>query len=393
MWLHGQHEDMVFQEEFIRWKMFCEYREIVRASPTRFAEYKEGVRKFLHHRAIEWTVELQEDLLIQSKLDEWKEYYIYVCGKLQERRIREAEKQVFCCRKELKAAKANGLHNANFSSWHDPQRLESALKELKAALSNGGDRLVKEQDKQDTKLVLNGSVGTDWDWLHEARRSWNPPYNVLEQMKGEFPKILAEMELTRRDQAESPNSKRSSSGAVSKAAQPRLSQRDTRHRGKRSILQAVLEPVRPSRVSKTRGGKHSLNQGPDFVRYGCSPPKSHAGIKEKKRVQPEDTLRRSQRILERASGSILPHRGSDRLLTQAPPFVLSLRRSVRIRERLKKLQKLPYGLRVDTGRSNTATRQQSARRSLIRTNAECIDIPHTLKSRRSFARVSEANSL
>jgi hypothetical protein len=64
-------------KELDRWENFRKYQQRVRESPDKFNKYIEEVRIYQQGDRIEWTVKLQLQPERQTKLDEWKEYYIY----------------------------------------------------------------------------------------------------------------------------------------------------------------------------------------------------------------------------------------------------------------------------------------------------------------------------
>jgi hypothetical protein len=63
-----------------------------------FDKYKEAVHKHRQEKGIDWTVELQLDR--QTKLDEWREYYIY-----EHRKRRALEKELDRAKRELEPEK------------------------------------------------------------------------------------------------------------------------------------------------------------------------------------------------------------------------------------------------------------------------------------------------
>jgi hypothetical protein len=60
--------------ELESWIKFLDYRQRMR-TPSKFASYKSHILKYLREESIAWAFELQLDR--QSKLDEWREYYLY----------------------------------------------------------------------------------------------------------------------------------------------------------------------------------------------------------------------------------------------------------------------------------------------------------------------------
>ncbi|KAF2185940.1 hypothetical protein K469DRAFT_707616 [Zopfia rhizophila CBS 207.26] len=71
---------------------------IMRENSKKFNKYKEAVHNYREEKGIDWAVELQLDR--QTKLDEWREYYIY-----EHRKRRALEKALDRAKRELEPAK------------------------------------------------------------------------------------------------------------------------------------------------------------------------------------------------------------------------------------------------------------------------------------------------
>jgi hypothetical protein len=78
---HWSIEGKRVEDDYHRWVKFRKYQDHVRI-PKLFGKYIESVRKFLCDERIEWSVQLDRER--QTKLDEWKEFYIHERRRHQE---------------------------------------------------------------------------------------------------------------------------------------------------------------------------------------------------------------------------------------------------------------------------------------------------------------------
>jgi hypothetical protein len=83
---HWARQERRINEEHQRWMTFREYQERVR-DPSLFEEYIQSVREFMCDARIEWCVQLHPEQ--QTKLDEWKEFFIH-----ERRRYRHYEQKL-----------------------------------------------------------------------------------------------------------------------------------------------------------------------------------------------------------------------------------------------------------------------------------------------------------
>ncbi|KAF2191255.1 hypothetical protein K469DRAFT_367718 [Zopfia rhizophila CBS 207.26] len=95
---HWHREAGQIEREMKRWLDFRWQQFKMRENSKKFNKYKEAVHNYREEKGIDWAVELQLDR--QTKLDEWREYYIY-----EHRKRRALEKALDRAKRELKPAK------------------------------------------------------------------------------------------------------------------------------------------------------------------------------------------------------------------------------------------------------------------------------------------------
>ncbi|KAF2181220.1 hypothetical protein K469DRAFT_692103 [Zopfia rhizophila CBS 207.26] len=95
-------------DETTRWLDFRWYQFKMREDPERFDKYKAAVHKHRQEKGIDWAVELQLDR--QTKLDEWREYYIYEHRKRHalEKKLDRAKRELEPAKERMMEAKRNG---------------------------------------------------------------------------------------------------------------------------------------------------------------------------------------------------------------------------------------------------------------------------------------------
>ncbi|MCJ1245719.1 hypothetical protein MMC30_002923 [Trapelia coarctata] len=76
---HWGAEEVRVNDELERWKKFREYQQAVRRSLERFNKYTEEISSLVLEEGIKWAVNVQIHSEQQTKLDEWKEYYLFEC--------------------------------------------------------------------------------------------------------------------------------------------------------------------------------------------------------------------------------------------------------------------------------------------------------------------------
>ena len=105
---HWNGEDGRTEGELKRWLDFRWHQFKMREDWNKFNEYKDAVHKHRQAKEIDWTVELQLDR--QTKLDEWREYYIYEHRKRRalEKKLDQAMKNHEPVEKKFEEAKRNG---------------------------------------------------------------------------------------------------------------------------------------------------------------------------------------------------------------------------------------------------------------------------------------------
>ena len=317
------------------WEDFREYQKGVRR-PEEFEKYVENVREHRQDTGIEWDVELREER--QTKLDEWKEYYLYELRQLPD--------------------------------------LERNL------------QLSQELPEPELHWPLTPEETKDRLEQQQRRLKW---------IEGEFPKIMATSNQTRRVGGECnivtepPITQPSSSRSVPEAVQCKLSTKAARSK-KLAANQSILSPANPSKVTKVALQARSLGntsrhrvssaenraieeqgdvrtfkasrssirrpyQEQNTVRHPIS--HSNSGLLEEARLPPQKTLRRSERI-----SSLAP-----------------TRRSSRIRQRMETQLRLPNVSDATPPRLKRTARRRSQRRNAAHTDTTYTGKPQGISKR------------
>lgn len=71
------------QDELARWEKFRKYQQWKRQTTQSFDEYKASLDKDQKKTGVHWMLTLDQEIEKQTKLDEWKEYYLYEHRKLR----------------------------------------------------------------------------------------------------------------------------------------------------------------------------------------------------------------------------------------------------------------------------------------------------------------------
>lgn len=95
-------------EETQRWLDFRWHQFKMREDSQKFNKYEEAVRKHRQEMSMDWAVELQ--LSRQTKLDEWREYYIYERKKRRalEKKLDQVTRKLKPAKERVMKAKCNG---------------------------------------------------------------------------------------------------------------------------------------------------------------------------------------------------------------------------------------------------------------------------------------------
>lgn len=86
---HWEEQARRTADELNRWKAFRKYQNLKRQSKDAFEDYKRYLDGYLIGQGISWTLQVDEAIGRQGKLDEWKEFYIYA-----HRRLGQSERQL-----------------------------------------------------------------------------------------------------------------------------------------------------------------------------------------------------------------------------------------------------------------------------------------------------------
>ena len=105
---HWGRERGQIDEELARWLDFRWHQFKIRENQRTFNKYDKAVHMYLQEKAINWVVKLHLDQ--QTKLDEWKEYYIYEHRKRRAlvKKLNRAKRELGPSKKRMMRAKRNG---------------------------------------------------------------------------------------------------------------------------------------------------------------------------------------------------------------------------------------------------------------------------------------------
>ncbi|KAF2178440.1 hypothetical protein K469DRAFT_803217 [Zopfia rhizophila CBS 207.26] len=105
---HWHREAGRIEREMKRWLDFRWQQFKMRENSKKFNKYKEAVHNYREEKGIDWAVELQLDR--QTKLDEWREYYIYKHRKRRalEKALDRAKRELELAKERMRKAKRNG---------------------------------------------------------------------------------------------------------------------------------------------------------------------------------------------------------------------------------------------------------------------------------------------
>lgn len=404
---HWNGEDIRTTAELTRWKDFRKHQKRVRKNSEIFSKYEENVQKFQDETNISWAVGLQKEWERQSKMDEWKEYYIYEYRKrrIREKELRQAIQEFKLGQEELRAAggatvTANLWSRAKESAEYRQKLLEAkkeeeqAQKTLEAVKVDAPreaierDALIKRAQKglESAKRKLMETRSDEMDILNKEfdragieqglRRRRQCVMNaesrlirldtLLRWIDGEFPKIAEEMEHTLQEQARPPTPDPLSKTAI----KPSLSKfkKNTRNKEQRSIVQSGIRSVDVSKVFKTPRQKRRLfNQGRSTAIQETQWP---AEIP----APSGNALRRNQRIPKRLQSPALS------VSIQHPP---TRRRSLRILELTEKLRAQAYHRDVETARLRTTAQRKSTLRTTTHRDAAYFGRPQGIPKKKN----------
>ena len=74
---HWNSEWLRVDSELARWRNFRKHQQDVRSSLASFNSYSDNISQYAQRLGIKWVIKLQREAEQQTKLDEWKEYFIY----------------------------------------------------------------------------------------------------------------------------------------------------------------------------------------------------------------------------------------------------------------------------------------------------------------------------
>lgn len=215
---HWSVEAHSFMPELRRWTAFRKYQQDIRANVQRFPEYQLYIRDYRNKHGLTGPVDLCSQSDQQTKIDEWKEYQVYIHRKLRQKEdnLKKAELELESTKRELQEANTDSLRNG----------IQSALPLYQAEVG-GAEIELKE-----------------WQEL-------------LEWIGQQLLMITRELSLSRSETNTGP--KRSRRLRNNLALAPHKAPRKIHSRlyngAEGSQAQSTLRPQHDSKISKTRTGK------------------------------------------------------------------------------------------------------------------------------------------
>jgi len=143
--------------ELERWKHFRRYQELKRRNTDEFDRYSLGILLYCQEQKdIQWNLKLEREPERQTKLDEWKEYYIYEHEKLKwlERklqRVHQLPKEQQCLYGSLWRADNDLKIHRSLLDWIENE-MSSVVADRESAKQDGKSRCAQQKEK--TSLAL-----------------------------------------------------------------------------------------------------------------------------------------------------------------------------------------------------------------------------------------------
>ena len=298
--------------ELERWKAFRKYQESKRRSVEVFAKYKATLHTHQVQKDIPWSLTIELDMERQSKVDTWKEYYLY-----EHRKLEGLEKRFQYLDQLPKNMKAEGEPTRGL--W----RVENALEKLNHLLGwilgeltsiIAETREEKENIHWVTGLISSPRPGSP----RHMMSAWTVPSQTA--VRGSFRKNTCR--ITRRSPASSNITKvlkptrRKQPARVPTRSMIDLHQAPSNNltsaespAPKQFKSKAVTEKVHRSDQRK-RGSKHPIldHTNPCKVKkQGIAKPKTHRSAFLSTKGSKESSPRRSARIRERMERALNRH--------------------------------------------------------------------------------------
>ena len=194
------------RHEIDRWLDFRWDQYTLRKDPKTFNRLGKSALKYLRDKGMDWSVEFKLDR--QTKLDEWKEYYIFELGdrpalerkveraeqemkrvsELCNQKMEKARQEVEVLQKSLEALKADESLEASKKAdliSRAEKDLDLMQKRLEAETSDDLERLGKEFERNGRRPYLQGRVE---DVAH-AKRCLQRLDTLLEWIAAQFPEM------------------------------------------------------------------------------------------------------------------------------------------------------------------------------------------------------------
>lgn len=187
---HWHRESGLIERELKRWLDFRWHQFRMRESSKMFNRYEEAVHKYRQEKGIDWTVELQLDR--QTKLEEWREYYIYERRKRRalEKKLDREEKELELAKEKVMKAKRNGSVGVPFSvlskratemvryrenmtqAREEVEMAQKRLEVLRAegSLSAATKNMLVEQAEEDLESVQKNLEAQKSDEMEQLRK-------------------------------------------------------------------------------------------------------------------------------------------------------------------------------------------------------------------------------
>ncbi|KAF2241936.1 hypothetical protein BU26DRAFT_162013 [Trematosphaeria pertusa] len=253
---HWGREHGRLRDEIARWVDFRWHQFKKREDSKIFNKYKEAVHGYQQNKGIDWDVELQLDR--QTKLDEWREYYLYEHRKrgALEKELEHRKQKLVSAKERMGEAERNrsvGIHpNALLARWRElieyKKKISQAQKEVDMAQKRLKVLRVEESRSAVEKDIMIAQAEED---LESAQKSLEAQKSdELDQLKREDQRVRAQEALA------------TAQGNVS-CANTRLEQLDT-------LLEWIagqFADIATEYVSSSWGGKHNRDLLEGWEKY------------------------------------------------------------------------------------------------------------------------------
>jgi len=248
--------------ELQRWRWFRYRQRRVRASLERFERYTDDVLRYAQEEKIEWTVNLQLDLEQQTKLDEWKEYYIFE-GRIRRYLVKNLEQIL------QKPDAERSCYKLKYAR-RDLSRKDALLEWIKQQIPVVAAECGVSSPKSPTHCTLTHKT--------QARNAEPSPGRTASKTSQPKPSVLAPIHSSKvskksHSDRHSPNQKRAITFNTGKGA---YSPRNHYHEGEQGRVQSP--PSGPAPRSERIFKRDCNSAPPSFRSPVVSPDRSHTTV-------------------------------------------------------------------------------------------------------------------